>query len=83
MEPEIILSGTSGQGKAIIDALQSCGPSAIVRDHFPKYNNLPGVSVMLSANVQVKNYRDIVIRDIPDYAVVAGNPGKIIKYNEP
>jgi len=25
----------------------------------------------------------IVIKDIPDYAVVVGNPGRIIKYNEP
>lgn len=24
----------------------------------------------------------IIIRDVPDYAVVVGNPGKIIKYNE-
>ncbi|WP_027383231.1 NeuD/PglB/VioB family sugar acetyltransferase [Epilithonimonas caeni] len=25
----------------------------------------------------------VVIRDVPDFAVVVGNPGKIIKYNEP
>lgn len=25
----------------------------------------------------------VVIRDIPDYAVVVGNPGRIIKYNNP
>jgi acetyltransferase EpsM len=25
----------------------------------------------------------VIIRDIPDYAVVVGNPGRIIKYNEP
>lgn len=24
----------------------------------------------------------VIIRDVPDYAVVVGNPGKIIKYNE-
>jgi acetyltransferase EpsM len=24
----------------------------------------------------------VIIRDIPDFAVVVGNPGKIIKYNE-
>jgi acetyltransferase EpsM len=23
----------------------------------------------------------VIIKDIPDYAVVVGNPGKIIKYN--
>lgn len=25
----------------------------------------------------------VIIRDIPDYAVVVGNPGRIIKYNQP
>jgi acetyltransferase EpsM len=25
----------------------------------------------------------VIIRDVPDYAVVVGNPGKIIKYNKP
>ena len=25
----------------------------------------------------------VLIKDVPDYAVVVGNPGKIIKYNEP
>jgi len=25
----------------------------------------------------------VVIRDVPDYAVIVGNPGKIIKYNPP
>ncbi|RLZ10541.1 NeuD/PglB/VioB family sugar acetyltransferase [Faecalibacter macacae] len=25
----------------------------------------------------------VIIRDVPDYAVVVGNPGKIIKYHEP
>ena len=25
----------------------------------------------------------VIIRDVPDYAVVVGNPGKIIKFNEP
>jgi len=25
----------------------------------------------------------VVIRDVPDYAVVVGNPGKVIKYNQP
>jgi acetyltransferase EpsM len=25
----------------------------------------------------------VIIKDIPDYAVVVGNPGKIIKYNQP
>lgn len=25
----------------------------------------------------------VIIRDVPDYAVVVGNPGKIIKYNQP
>lgn len=25
----------------------------------------------------------VVIKDVPDYAVVVGNPGKIIKYNKP
>lgn len=25
----------------------------------------------------------VVIRDVPDYAVVVGNPGKVIKFNEP
>jgi len=25
----------------------------------------------------------VVVRDVPDYAVVVGNPGKIIKYNNP
>ena len=24
----------------------------------------------------------VIIKDVPDYAVVVGNPGKIIKYNE-
>lgn len=25
----------------------------------------------------------VIIKDVPDYAVVVGNPGRIIKYNEP
>ena len=25
----------------------------------------------------------VIIRDVPDYAVIVGNPGKIIKYNKP
>ncbi|HPQ35960.1 MAG TPA: acetyltransferase [Tenuifilaceae bacterium] len=25
----------------------------------------------------------VIIKDIPDYAVVVGNPGRIVKYNEP
>lgn len=25
----------------------------------------------------------VILKDVPDYAVVVGNPGKIIKYNEP
>lgn len=25
----------------------------------------------------------VIIRDVPDYAVVVGNPGKVIKFNEP
>lgn len=25
----------------------------------------------------------VIIRDVPDYAVVVGNPGRVLKYNEP
>lgn len=40
----------------------------------------PGVSIGKWATVGAGC---VVVKDVPDYAVVVGNPGRILKYNEP
>jgi len=47
-----------------------------------------GIGATIIQNVQLGKWVTIgagtvIIRDVPDYAVVVGNPGKIIKYNLP
>ena len=46
-----------------------------------------GANAVVSPNVKIGKWATIgagsvVIKDVPDYAVVVGNPGKIIKFNE-
>ena len=46
-----------------------------------------GAGVVVCPNIKIGKWATIgagavIINDIPDYAVVVGNPGKIIKYNE-
>ena len=46
-----------------------------------------GAGAVVSPNLKIGKWTTIgagavIINDVPDYAVVVGNPGKIIKYNE-
>ncbi|MDM1096711.1 acetyltransferase [Myroides odoratimimus] len=46
-----------------------------------------GIGVSVIQGIKIGNWCTIgagavIIKDVPDYAVVVGNPGKIIKYNE-
>jgi acetyltransferase EpsM len=47
-----------------------------------------GISACVIQGVKIGRWATIgagavIIKDVPDYAVVVGNPGKIIKYNQP
>lgn len=46
-----------------------------------------GANAVISPNVKIGKWAiigagSVIINDVPDYAVVVGNPGKIIKFNE-
>jgi len=47
-----------------------------------------GISACVIQGIKIGRWATIgagavIIKDVPDYAVVVGNPGKIIKYNQP
>lgn len=65
-----VASGVSLAGRVVLKRGAYCGVGSVVRP-----NVIIGEACLIGAGA-------VVVEDVPDYAIVAGNPAKLIKQNE-